>query len=112
MTEHGFRISRRPPDAALSEVDVTFLGQEDRIRALVEERNWLEKRIEVLSVALVEECKGTGTREVALVAKLREEERSTRRASYLAAALFIALCWCEGWRVALWVWDHVWRWMI
>lgn len=39
-----------------------------------------------------------------LIGELLEEQRATRRASYLAAVLFCLLCYAEGWRILAWLW--------
>ena len=94
-------LANRPPDAALSPVDVAQLG---RIQAVVDERNDLQKQVHSLHLYAQTLLDREGVREVALIAKLRDEERATRRACYLAAALFIALVWREGYAVGMWLW--------
>ena len=111
------RLANRPPNAALDPVDVAFLGQEDRIRVLVDERGAaldqrdallhqvreLETQRAVLERHLTRAVNGgTIWRNEALA-----DQVVTRRVSYLAAALFCALVIAEGGRVMAWIWRLV-----
>lgn len=120
--ENLHRTATQAPEApipldplALDPVDVAQL---DRIQELVDGRETLLKRIAMLKDVIAKMDKlfgaairerdeardGEGVREVVLKAELRASERDTRNAIYLAAFLFCALCWREGWRVWLWIW--------
>lgn len=95
-----------------------FASIEGRLRLVVNERDTLLKRIAMLKDVIAKMDKlfgaairerdeardGEGVREVVLKAELRAAQRDTHNAIYLAALLFCALCWREGWRVALWIW--------
>jgi len=48
MTEHGCSIANRPPDAALSPVDVAFAGIEDRAREVCADNERLRAQVAAL----------------------------------------------------------------
>ena len=90
----------RPPDAVLSPVDAAFLGVEDRLCVVVAERDRLTVQVATLERHLTRALEsGTIWCNEALA-----DQVVTRRVSYLAAALFIALVWREGYHVGLWLW--------
>ena len=121
--ENLHRMAAQAPEApipldplALDPVDVAFLDIEDRLSVVMAERDSLVEQVKALEMhvassdrmmgVLIRECNkardGEGVREVVLVAVLRAEQASTRRATYLAALLFCALCWAGAallWRL-------------
>ena len=111
------RLANRPPDATLDPVDVMFLGQEDRIRVLVDERGAaLDQRDALLhQVRELETQRAVLERHLTRVVNSEsywrvsyfDEEAAIRRVSYLAAALFCALVIAEGGRVMAWIWRLV-----
>jgi hypothetical protein len=113
--------ANRPPDAALSPVDVAFIGVEDRLRVVMDQRDallaenkmlWdasaardreltcLREQVATLERHLTRAVNGKSFWRVSCL----DGQSATRRASYLAAALLCALIWREVWRAAVWVW--------
>ena len=90
---HAGRIANRPPDAALDPADVTMLDMENKAHAAMAQRD-----------ELLEQVKTLDRSNSILIEEFEAEQRMARRAGVLCAALFIALCWAEGWRLAAWVW--------
>lgn len=86
------RLANRPPDAAITRDD-----QIERLSA----------GIEMMAEKLQERdktIKAHGETIAAQTKIIEDQERETRRACYLAAALFCGLAWREGYHVGMWIW--------